>query len=103
MTRRRAVAAVAAIAVLVVSGLSRTSVVSGLSRTNVASGFSQTRGAPTPASIKLYVFDGGVLESDPARYRLTAEDVGDDTVVGCGVLDRPSEGRVVVGHGRRAR
>jgi N-acyl homoserine lactone hydrolase len=27
-------------------------------------------------SIRLYVFDGGVLESDPARYRLTKEDVG---------------------------
>jgi N-acyl homoserine lactone hydrolase len=27
-------------------------------------------------SIRLYVFDGGTLESDPARYRLTKEDVG---------------------------
>ncbi len=27
-------------------------------------------------AIRLYVFDGGVLESDPARYRLTKEDVG---------------------------
>src|SRR5215510_3251537 len=41
-------------------------VVSGLSRTNV---HAQT-------SIKLYVFDGGVLQSDPTRYRLTKEDVG---------------------------
>jgi glyoxylase-like metal-dependent hydrolase (beta-lactamase superfamily II) len=27
-------------------------------------------------SPRLYVFDGGVLESDPGRYRLTKEDVG---------------------------
>ena len=26
--------------------------------------------------IKLYVLDGGTLESDPARYQLTKEDVG---------------------------
>jgi hypothetical protein len=26
--------------------------------------------------IRLYVFDGGVLQSDPARYQLTKEDVG---------------------------
>jgi N-acyl homoserine lactone hydrolase len=30
----------------------------------------------TPAPIRLYVFDGGTLESDPARYQLTKEDVG---------------------------
>ena len=30
--------------------------------------------SPTP--IRLYVFDGGTLESDPARYQLTKEDVG---------------------------
>jgi N-acyl homoserine lactone hydrolase len=29
-------------------------------------------GRPTP---RLYVFDGGVLESDPARYQMTKEDV----------------------------
>ena len=29
-----------------------------------------------PVSIRLYVFDGGTLESDPARYQLTKEDVG---------------------------
>src|SRR4030095_8023065 len=28
------------------------------------------------AAIRLYVFDGGVLESDPTRYRLTKEEVG---------------------------
>src|SRR5688572_9161444 len=27
------------------------------------------------APIRLYVFDGGTLESDPARYQLTKEDV----------------------------
>ena len=37
-------------------------------------------GAPGPAAQapptpRLYVFDGGVLESDPARYRLTPQDV----------------------------
>jgi N-acyl homoserine lactone hydrolase len=31
--------------------------------------------AQTPPTPRLYVFDGGVLESDPARYRLTKEDV----------------------------
>jgi len=30
---------------------------------------------PAPAAIRLYVFDGGTLESDPARYQLTKEDV----------------------------
>jgi glyoxylase-like metal-dependent hydrolase (beta-lactamase superfamily II) len=31
---------------------------------------------PAPSSVRLYVLDGGTLESDPARYRLTKEDVG---------------------------
>jgi glyoxylase-like metal-dependent hydrolase (beta-lactamase superfamily II) len=31
---------------------------------------------PAPGSIRLYVLDGGTLESDPARYQLTKEDVG---------------------------
>src|SRR6266540_453441 len=39
------------------------------------SGSAQTRPAP-PASVRLYVLDGGVLESDPGRYKLTKEDVG---------------------------
>jgi N-acyl homoserine lactone hydrolase len=34
----------------------------------------QTRPA-TPVSPRLYVFDGGVLESDPARYQMTKADV----------------------------
>ncbi|HZM62552.1 MAG TPA: N-acyl homoserine lactonase family protein [Vicinamibacterales bacterium] len=33
------------------------------------------RPAPPP-SVRLYVLDGGVLESDPGRYKLTKEDVG---------------------------
>lgn len=36
----------------------------------------QTRSAPRPSqSVRLYVLDGGTLESDPARYRLTREEV----------------------------
>jgi N-acyl homoserine lactone hydrolase len=31
--------------------------------------------AQAPPTPRLYVFDGGVLESDPARYRLTPQDV----------------------------
>jgi N-acyl homoserine lactone hydrolase len=34
------------------------------------------RGSAAAGSLRLYVFDGGVLESDPTRYRLTKEDVG---------------------------
>ena len=33
------------------------------------------QGRPAPVPIKLYVFDGGTLESDPARYQLTQKDV----------------------------
>jgi glyoxylase-like metal-dependent hydrolase (beta-lactamase superfamily II) len=36
----------------------------------------QTR-STADASTRLYVFDGGTLESDPARYQLTKEDVGE--------------------------
>jgi N-acyl homoserine lactone hydrolase len=67
MTHAKVLAGLAAIAIVVASGFSRTHVVSG---------FSQTPAAQPQTSIKLYVFDGGVLESDPARYRLTKEDVG---------------------------
>lgn len=34
------------------------------------------RESGTPPPLRLYVLDGGVLESDPARYQLTAQDVG---------------------------
>ena len=33
--------------------------------------------AARPAGVRLYVFDGGILESDPGRYNLTREDVGE--------------------------
>jgi glyoxylase-like metal-dependent hydrolase (beta-lactamase superfamily II) len=36
----------------------------------------QERRQASATSVRLYVFDGGTLESDPARYRLTKEDVG---------------------------
>ncbi len=39
------------------------------------SALAQTR-STADAPIRLYVFDGGTLESDPARYQLTKEDVG---------------------------
>jgi len=36
----------------------------------------QTKPAPKPPqSVRLYVLDGGILESDPTRYRLTNEEV----------------------------
>jgi glyoxylase-like metal-dependent hydrolase (beta-lactamase superfamily II) len=34
------------------------------------------KAAPTRGALRLYVLDGGTLESDPARYRLTKEEVG---------------------------
>jgi N-acyl homoserine lactone hydrolase len=36
---------------------------------------SRSRGAAPVESVRLYVFDGGVLESDPARYRLSPAEV----------------------------
>jgi glyoxylase-like metal-dependent hydrolase (beta-lactamase superfamily II) len=42
--------------------------------TCVAAGFSRPSAQSAPA-IRLYVFDGGVLESDPARYRLKPGEV----------------------------
>jgi hypothetical protein len=33
--------------------------------------------AQTAVPVRLYVFDGGILESDPGRYHLTKEDVGE--------------------------
>jgi len=68
MKHVKSLAVLATIAIVVASGFSRTNVVSGFSQTNAA--------AQAQTSIKLYVLDGGVLESDPARYRLTKEDVG---------------------------
>ena len=34
------------------------------------------QGGAASGSLRLYVLDGGILESDPSRYRLTKEDVG---------------------------
>jgi glyoxylase-like metal-dependent hydrolase (beta-lactamase superfamily II) len=37
---------------------------------------SQPKGSPRPPqSVRLYVLDGGTLESDPTRYRLTKEEI----------------------------
>jgi glyoxylase-like metal-dependent hydrolase (beta-lactamase superfamily II) len=35
-----------------------------------------SRAPSRPSPLRLYVLDGGVLESDPTRYRLTKQDVG---------------------------
>jgi glyoxylase-like metal-dependent hydrolase (beta-lactamase superfamily II) len=50
------------------------SAAAGVSPATTASG--QARRPETPRSVRLYVLDGGTLQSDPARYRLTKEDVG---------------------------
>jgi len=40
--------------------------------------------------VRLYVFDGGILESDPGRYRLTKEDVGETRLsVACFLVVHP--------------
>jgi N-acyl homoserine lactone hydrolase len=56
--------AVFVLAVIVASGLARIDAI----------GLQDRR--PAPASPRLYVLDGGTLESDPVRYQLTKEDVG---------------------------
>ncbi|HET9361635.1 MAG TPA: N-acyl homoserine lactonase family protein [Vicinamibacterales bacterium] len=48
----------------------------GASTRNAAQTSSSSRGPAPAASVRLYVFDGGTLESDPARYQLTKEEVG---------------------------
>lgn len=46
--------------------------------------------AQTAAPVRLYVFDGGILESDPGRYRLTKEDVGETRLsVACYLIAHP--------------
>jgi N-acyl homoserine lactone hydrolase len=50
-------------------------VISGVMLVTGPSSLAQTLSA-ADESIRLYVFDGGTLESDPARYQLTKEDVG---------------------------
>jgi glyoxylase-like metal-dependent hydrolase (beta-lactamase superfamily II) len=55
-------------------------VVAALALLSALATHGQTRsssGRPSPPpSVRLYVFDGGVLESDPARYQMTKADVG---------------------------
>ncbi len=46
--------------------------------------------AQTPVPVRLYVFDGGILESDPGRYQLTKEDVGETRLsVACYLVAHP--------------
>jgi len=46
--------------------------------------------AQTAVPMRLYVFDGGILESDPGRYRLTKEDVGETRLsVACYLIAHP--------------
>jgi glyoxylase-like metal-dependent hydrolase (beta-lactamase superfamily II) len=49
--------------------------VRGLLVAALAVGAVTPRLAAQAPALRLYVFDGGILESDPARYRLTKEDV----------------------------
>ena len=51
-------------------------VITGVVLVTGPSARAQSRAA-ADAPIRLYVFDGGILESDPARYQLTKEDVGE--------------------------
>jgi N-acyl homoserine lactone hydrolase len=46
--------------------------------------------AQNAVPLRLYVFDGGILESDPGRYRLTKEDVGETRLsVACYLVTHP--------------
>lgn len=46
--------------------------------------------AQTALPVRLYVFDGGILESDPGRYQLTKEDVGETRLsVACFLVAHP--------------
>jgi N-acyl homoserine lactone hydrolase len=46
--------------------------------------------AQTAAPVPLYVFDGGILDSDPGRYNLTKEDVGETRLsVACYLVTHP--------------
>ena len=46
--------------------------------------------AQSAVPLKLYVFDGGILESDPGRYRLTKDDVGETRLsVACYLVAHP--------------
>ena len=46
--------------------------------------------AQSAAPVRLYVFDGGILESDPGRYQLTKEDVGETRLsIACYLIVHP--------------
>lgn len=46
--------------------------------------------AQAAVPVRLYVFDGGILESDPGRYNLTKEDVGETRLsVACYLVTHP--------------
>jgi glyoxylase-like metal-dependent hydrolase (beta-lactamase superfamily II) len=63
----------------------RLAVLSVVVATSVAIGLAQTT-----APLRLYVFDGGILESDPGRYRLTKDDVGETRLsVACYLVAHP--------------
>src|SRR5688572_15164855 len=50
-------------------------IVVALAMAGSLAGAAQQRSAEPVRSVRLYVFDGGVLESDPTRYRLKPEEV----------------------------
>jgi N-acyl homoserine lactone hydrolase len=53
---------------------------------SVTIGLAQTTTVP----VRLYVFDGGILESDPGRYQLTKEDVGETRLsIACYLIAHP--------------
>ena len=46
--------------------------------------------AQSAAPVRLYVLDGGILESDPGRYQLTKEDVGETRLsIACYLIAHP--------------
>jgi N-acyl homoserine lactone hydrolase len=46
--------------------------------------------AQTATPLRVYVFDGGILESDPGRYHLTKDDVGETRLsVACYLITHP--------------
>ena len=58
------------------AALGKLALVAALAVLSLQSLVGQTRKPPDPPpSVRLYVLDGGTLESDPARYRLTKEEV----------------------------
>jgi hypothetical protein len=46
--------------------------------------------AQTATPLRVYVIDGGILESDPGRYHLTKDDVGETRLsVACYLIAHP--------------